>query len=333
MATREFKTKEQYIAEQAALGIPADKAGAEYDAWWERKDSPHFKTASNIMDNLPYVSAAAMGYSAAVGGGAGYGGGSGALSTELGATGAGAEAGIATMADGSTMLASGEIIPASIGAGATLGATAGGTGALSSALSSAGGLFTKSNAPYWLLGGSSLLNYMGMQEQSGIMQQEADAMTRLSDMQLDLYGQGQPLRDMTYGQLEAILSGKLDPSTLPMYANYRNPREQQYAQARKGIESNVRGEGALARALAALESSRASDIGSIPGQMYDDAFNKALSIANPALASQQLQSAAVTRQPIMNMATNLYQQSSQQLGQTGQTLGMMLYDQYLTGNS
>ena len=247
-------------------------------------------------------------------------------------TGAGsAGAGVgATGLEGATVSGFGGLAGGAGGAGGISAIGAGGTGAL---LSSLGGLFTKSNAPYWLLGGSSLLNYLGMSEQSDIMGREADAMERLSNMQIDLYNQGQPMRDITYGQLEAILSGKTDPSTLPMYANYRNPLESQYAQARKGIESNVKGEGALARALAMLESTRASDIGSLPGKMYDDAFSKALGIANPALAGQQIQSAAATRQPIMNMATNLYNQGSQQLGQTGQTLGMMLYDQYLTGNT
>ena len=246
-----------------------------------------------------------------------------------GAGSAGAGVG-ATGLEGATVSGFGGLAGGAGGAGGISAIGAGGTGALASTL---GGLFTKSNAPYWLLGGSSLLNYLGMSEQSDIMGREADAMERLSNMQIDLYNQGQPMRDITYGQLEAILSGKTDPSTLPMYANYRNPLESQYAQARKGIESNVKGEGALARALAMLESTRASDIGSLPGKMYDDAFSKALGIANPALAGQQIQSAAATRQPIMNMATNLYQQGSQQLSQTGQTLGMMLYDQYLTGNT
>ena len=246
-----------------------------------------------------------------------------------GAGSAGAGAG-ATGLEGATVSGFGGLAGGAGGAGGISAMGAGGTGALASTL---GGLFTKSNVPYWLLGGSSLLNYLGMSEQSDIMGREADAMERLSNMQIDLYNQGQPMRDITYGQLEAILSGKIDPSTLPMYANYRNPLESQYAQARKGIESNVKGEGALAKALAMLESTRASDIGSLPGKMYDDAFSKALGIANPALAGQQIQSAAATRQPIMNMATNLYQQGSQQLSQTGQTLGMMLYDQYLTGNA
>lgn len=194
-------------------------------------------------------------------------------------------------------------------------------------------LFNAKTAPLWAVGISSLFNSLSMSEQSKIMNKEADALKRLSDMQLQLFNQGGPIREQVYGQLQGILSGQIDPSTLPQYANYRNPKEQQYAQARKGIESNVRGEGALARALAALEATRASDIGSIPGQMYSDAFAQSLGIANPALAGQQIQSATATRQPVMNMATNLYQQSSQQLGQSGQTLGMILYDQYLTGNA
>ena len=124
----------------------------------------------------------------------------------------------ATGLEGATISGFGGLAGGAGGAGGISAMGVGGIGALASTL---GGLFTKSNIPYWLLGGSSLLNYLGMSEQSDIMGREADAMERLSNMQIDLYNQGQPMRDMTYGQLEAILSGKTDPSTLPMYANYR----------------------------------------------------------------------------------------------------------------
>src|SRR3972149_3144889 len=178
-----------------------------------------------------------------------------------------------------------------------------------------------------------LVNYYNQKKSSSALAAQTKPIEDIANMQVDLYNKGGFLRDLTYANLEGVLGGSVNPSTLPQYRAIREPLERQYAVARSGIEGNVRGEGALAKDFTNLEASRASEVGGIPGRIYEDYFNKALAIANPALANAILSSAAATRQPGLNIATNMYNQSNQQLTQSGMALGSKIYESYLLGDT
>lgn len=168
-------------------------------------------------------------------------------------------------------------------------------------------------------------------------QQMAEAMLRAQRLQEEVYRgteeRAQPFRDILYPQLQGILSGETDLSSLPMYSNIRTPLEQQYSQARRALESRVGPSGAMTRARGQLESARASSVGRIPGELYSAYMGTGLGLAagRPDLGIQAYgQQAGQAGQMIpfyqrgMELGTSLMAEAGQQFGGT-------LYDAFLKG--
>ena len=187
------------------------------------------------------------------------------------------------------------------------------------------------NGKFFATVGQAILSYLSQKEAAGALNKEDAYLKELANQNKQLFDRGSFLREYTTSSLEDIVSGRKDLSTLPAYQSMRKPLEQQYALAKMGAEGNIRGEGALGRALTNIESSRASDIGSIPGRLYNDAFTQSMALSNPAMASGLLANSANIRQPAYQTSVNMYTQSNQQLNQAGQNLGSEIYNRWLLG--
>lgn len=165
---------------------------------------------------------------------------------------------------------------------------------------------------------------------------------KIAELQRKIYekseAEAEPFRRAIYPQLlDIIKSGGTDASKLtntPMYGAMRSPLEDQYARARESLGS-TQGGGALARALAQLETQRAESVGRIPGQLYETARQEGMGLAglNLQAGPQSLASAGGAYQNLAGMYGQQQQMANQQLGQAGSALGQVLYGQYLKGQS
>lgn len=176
----------------------------------------------------------------------------------------------------------------------------------------------------------------------GGMYEATQEQKRIAELQKKVYekseAEAEPFRRAIYPQLlDIIKSGGTDASKLtntPMYGAMRSPLEDQYARARESLGS-TQGGGALARALAQLETQRAESVGRIPGQLYESAVQQGMPLAgiNLQAGPASLESAGQGFRQIAGMYGGLYQQAQQNLGQAGSALGQALYGQYLKGQS
>ena len=157
----------------------------------------------------------------------------------------------------------------------------------------------------------------------------------LAQIAQDTYTQTDPIRQGFLQQMSSLLSGGFDPQKTamyqPMYAAARSGPEAQYNVAKKNILGNTPRGGGQVKALADIETARASDIGSIPGmlsnQILQDMLQKSYGTAfgAPQQSMAGLSSASGTYGNRLSMAeAAAAQQQSALFGGLGQIGGMAL---------
>lgn len=101
----------------------------------------------------------------------------------------------------------------------------------------------------------------------------------LSQIALANWNQTDPLRQTMLGGLQKTMAGQTPIYSLPQYAPMRAATEAQYRTARNNTIGSVPEGGALARALANLESNRAQTLSAMGGDLLQDAINKSYGVA------------------------------------------------------
>lgn len=191
-----------------------------------------------------------------------------------------------------------------------------------------------------LIGGTSLLSSLsslfGSSESSDSMSEYADALQQIADLQTQQYTTSediaQQFRDVLYPQLLTAL-GSTDTSTLtslPVYSTSRSGLEDQYSVAKESLGSMASG-GGLTAALANLETARASDVGSIPGDLYNTLMGYGMDLAGLNLGTDSLSSASTTTSNLLDTYGDVYSAELGALGESGSSLGSLLYDMFLKG--
>lgn len=198
--------------------------------------------------------------------------------------------------------------------------------------------------PAWLLpalaaGGnilSGLFSGQAASKSAKAMQEQAEAMNRIAGLQEESFRTAErtaePFRNILFPQMEDILSGEKDITSLPYYAARRYPLEEQFARAEESIRSGPRG-GALASTLAELETARAREVGGLPGQLYQEFLTPGLNLAglNITQAPLSLGNAASSRGSLLNTFAGLNQESLGNLSAAGAGIGSSLYDIFSGG--
>lgn len=157
----------------------------------------------------------------------------------------------------------------------------------------------------------------------------------LAQIAQDTYTQTDPLRQGFLQQMSSLLSGGFDPQKTamyaPMYAAARSGPEAQYNAARENVLAGTPRGGGQIKALADIESSRASEVGSIPGmlsnQILQDMLQKSYGTAFgvPQQSMAGLSSASGTYGNRLSMAEMAAKQQEAALfGGLGQIGGMAL---------
>jgi hypothetical protein len=160
---------------------------------------------------------------------------------------------------------------------------------------------------------------------------------QLAKIAKGMYNQTAGMRKTLIGQGNDFLTGDLDvtqmPQFSPTYALGRQGLESQYGQAKSNLMGNMPQGGALQAALANLEGSRASAVGSLPasisGNLTQDLFNKTYGTAfgAPGQAMQGLgmaNSSWTSRANVQSMVDQQQAQANSQLmGGLGQGIGMI----------
>lgn len=140
---------------------------------------------------------------------------------------------------------------------------------------------------------------------SGGSQQANAAADTLARIAQQYYDQTAGLRGSVIDQLTGFMAGGWDPTQSALWDPMKSNVEQQFSTARNNIMSNVPAGGPLLESLADTETSKASTLSGLAGNMIQDMYNKAY-----------------------NVGTTSTGQTASAYGQAGQ-----LYNQAYSGNA
>lgn len=181
---------------------------------------------------------------------------------------------------------------------------------------------------------------MGGGGKGGSVQPQQNPYTQQqAELSQKLWDETDPTRQALTSKYNTFLSGNYDVRQDPSFQAIYNPSytagrqglEQQYTQAKQNALSNFAPGGALARQMMGLETARASDVGSLPGQLTSQLSGNIINNLNtqaygmasgmPAVSIGGYGSSGNTYQSALNQEM---QSQSQGKGGLGSGIGSML---------